>query len=133
AGYWSEGRRWLESALAAGRESDPHIRFDAIWGAGLLAVWQGDLQRGRSAAEELLAIGTETGSTRAKAIGIHIAGIVAHREGSWDEAVALHTQSARLARELGDSWLLGVAVNNLGDVALNRGEYDRALELFEES
>jgi tetratricopeptide (TPR) repeat protein len=38
-----------------------------------------------------------------------------------------------MARELGDSWLLSVALNNLGDVALNRAEYDRALEWFNES
>ena len=132
-GYWSEGRRWLESALAAGTESDGHLRFDALWGAGLLAVWQGDLERGRAAADELLALGADTGSTWARAIGVDIAALVAHSRGDWDQAAQLHAETARLARELGDSWLLGIAVNNLGDVALNRGEYERALGLFEES
>jgi predicted ATPase len=32
-GYWSEGRRWLESALSAGTESDPQLRFEALQGA----------------------------------------------------------------------------------------------------
>jgi predicted ATPase len=132
-GYWSEGRRWLESALAGSMESDPHLRIDALWGAGLLAVWQGDLERGDAAANELLALGEETDSTWARAVGVHIAAIVAHQRGDWDQAVQLHTESAQLARELDDSWLLSVAVNNLGDVALNRGEYERALEYFEES
>jgi len=132
-GYWSEGRRWLESALAAGTESDPHLRFDALWGAGLLAVWQGDLERGRAAAEELLALAAETDSTRVRALGVHIAAVVASHRGDWDHAAQLHAESAQLARELGDSWLLSIAVNNLGDIALNRGEYERALELFEES
>src|SRR6266536_3474864 len=132
-GYWSEGRRWLESALAASMESDPRLRFDALWGAGLLAVWQGDLERGRAAADELLALAAETDSSRARAIGVHIAGLVATKRGDWDHAAQLHAESAQLARELGDSWLLSIAVNNLGDVALNRGEYERALELFEES
>jgi len=132
-GYWSEGRRWLESALAAGTESDPHLRFDALWGAGLLAVWQDDLERGRAAAEELLALAAETDSTRVRALGVHIAAVVASHRGDWDHAAQLHAESAQLARELGDSWLLSIAVNNLGDIALNRGEYERALELFEES
>jgi predicted ATPase len=132
-GYWSEGRRWLESALAAGTESDGHLRFDALWGAGLLAVWQDDLERGRAAADELLALGAETDSTWARAIGVDIAALVAHNRGDWDQAAQLHAETAELARELGDSWLLGIAVNNLGDVALNRGDYDRALGLFEES
>jgi predicted ATPase len=132
-GYWSEGRRWLESALGAGTESDAHLRFDALWGAGLLAVWQGDLERGQAAADELLALGADTDSTWARAIGVDIAALVAHQRGDWDEAAQLHAETARLARELGDYWLLGIAVNNLGDVALNRGEYERALGLFEES
>jgi predicted ATPase len=132
-GYWSEGRRWLESALAAGTESDGHLRFDALWGAGLLAVWQGDLERGRAAADELLALGADTDSTWARAIGVDIAALVAHHRGDWDSAAQLHAETAQLARELGDSWLLGIAVNNLGDVALNRGEYERAVGLFEES
>ena len=46
-GYWSEGRRWLDSALAAGAESDPQLRFEPLWGAGLLAIWQGDVERGQ--------------------------------------------------------------------------------------
>jgi predicted ATPase/class 3 adenylate cyclase len=132
-GYWSEGRRWLESALAGSTESDPHLRVDALWGAGLLAVWQGDLERGRTAADELLDLAAETNSIRVRAIGVHIAALVASQRGDWDHAAKLHAESAQLARELGDSWLLSVAVNNLGDVALNRGEYERALELFEES
>jgi predicted ATPase len=132
-GYWSEGRRWLESALAATTESDPQLRFDALWGAGLLAVWQGDLERGQAAADELLAQAAETDSTRARAVGVDIAGLVATKRGDWDSAAHLFAEFARLARELGDSWLLSIAVNNLGFVALSRGEYERALKLFEES
>ena len=55
-GYWSEGRRWLDSALAAGGESDPQLRFEPLWGAGLLAFWQGDVDRGSAVAEEMLAL-----------------------------------------------------------------------------
>ncbi|HMI99707.1 MAG TPA: adenylate/guanylate cyclase domain-containing protein [Gaiellaceae bacterium] len=132
-GYWSEGRRWLESALATSMESDPRLRFDALWGAGLLAVWQGDLERGRAAADALLALAAETDSTRARAVGVNTAGLVAIKRGDWNSAAHLHAESAGLARELGDSWLLSIAVNNLGFVALSRGEYERARELFEES
>ena len=132
-GYWSEGRRWLESALAAGTESDPHFRIDALCGAGLLAVWQEDLQRGDAVADELLALAAAMDSTWARAIGVDIAALVASNRGDWDQAAQLHAEVAKLARELGDSWLLSVAVNNLGDIALNRSEYECALGLFEES
>jgi predicted ATPase/class 3 adenylate cyclase len=132
-GYLSEGRRWLESALAGSTGSDPRLRFDALWGAGLLAVWQGDLERGRAAADELLALAAQTDFIRARAVGVQIAGLVAEKRGDWDHAAQLYAEAAQLAREVGDPWLLSIAVLNLGYVALNRGEYERALELSEES
>jgi predicted ATPase len=132
-GYWSEARRWLESALAAGTESDPDLRVDPLWGAGRLALWQGDVERGAAAADELLALAVETGSTRARVVGLKLAGMVAGERGDWDQAAQLYEKAAQLAHELGDSWLVSTAVNNLGSVALNRGDYERALELFEES
>jgi predicted ATPase len=130
-GYWSEGRRWLESALAGSTESDPGLRVDALWGAGLLALWQGDIERGRAAADELLALAAETDSTRAGAV--LFAGLVASWHDDFDRAAQLYAESAQLARERGDSRLVGIAANNLGNIALTRGEYERALELFEES
>jgi predicted ATPase len=130
-GYWGEARRWLESALAGGTESDPHLRFDVLSDAGLFALWQGDVDRGSAAADELLALAAETDSNQARAAGF--AGLVASWRGDLDHAAALYAESARLARELGEPRLLSIAVNNLGNVALSRGEYERALDLFEES
>ena len=130
-GYWSEGRRWLESAIAQSTGSDRLVRFEAVSSAGLLAVWQGDIDRGSAAANEMLALASETDSTRARAVGM--AGIVASARGDWDDAAQLSSESARLAREIDEPRLLSIAVNNIGDAALNLGEYERALELFGES
>ena len=127
-GYWSEGRRLLDSALAVGTESDPQLRADALVGAGMLALWQGDVERAGDVADQLLALATEAGSG-----DFLFAGLVADGGGDLDRAEQLYEESARLAREQGDSGLLGMAVNNLGTVAVRRGDYERALELFEES
>jgi tetratricopeptide (TPR) repeat protein len=118
-GYWSEGRRWLDSALAAGAESDPQLRFDALIGAGILAVWQGDVERGGAVADELLALAAESDSAQAGAI--LFSGLVADRRGDEDHAAELWEESARLAREQGDLQLLGMALNNLGSTAHGRG------------
>jgi hypothetical protein len=53
----------------------------------------------------------------ARAIGVQIAGIVADARGDFDHGAQLHAESAQLARELGDSRLLSIALNNLGNVA----------------
>jgi len=51
-GYYSEGRRWLEEALAIDGHVSPEVRAMALAGAGALASEQGDLDRAQEAYEE---------------------------------------------------------------------------------
>ena len=51
-GYYSEGRRWLEAALAMDGRGSPESRAMALAGAGTLASEQGDLDRAKEACEE---------------------------------------------------------------------------------
>jgi predicted ATPase/Tfp pilus assembly protein PilF len=129
-GYWSEGRRWLDSALAAGKESDPQLRFDLLWGAGLLALGQGDVERGSAVAEEMLGLAPEGDFNRAGAL--FNAGMAATERKDFDHAAKLYEESARLAREQEAPGMITLAVNNLGTLACQRGDYERALALFEE-
>jgi predicted ATPase/DNA-binding CsgD family transcriptional regulator len=57
-GYWSEGRRWLEVVLAmdSGTSPYPKTRAKALYGAGVLARFQGDFARARSLCEQSLAL-----------------------------------------------------------------------------
>lgn len=56
-GYWSEGRRWLEESLAIDSSATPDqaVRAKALYGAGRLARFQGDLVRARMLCEASLA------------------------------------------------------------------------------
>jgi hypothetical protein len=51
-GYQSEGRRWLEEALAIDGRGSPEVRAMALAGAGTLAIDQGDYDRAQEACEE---------------------------------------------------------------------------------
>jgi DNA-binding CsgD family transcriptional regulator len=57
-GRWSEGRRWLEDALAMepGSTSNPSIQANALYGAGMLARFQGDFARARTLCDQSLAL-----------------------------------------------------------------------------
>ena len=57
-GYWSEGRRWLEEALAldSGVTLNPAVQAKALCGAGSLARLQGDFARARRLCEQSLVL-----------------------------------------------------------------------------
>lgn len=57
-GLWSEGRRWLEDSLAmsSGVTLNQSIRANALYGAGMLARFQGDFARARILCEQSLEI-----------------------------------------------------------------------------
>ncbi len=57
-GRWSEGRRWLEDSLAMESSStlNQSIRANVLYGAGMLARFQGDFARARMLCEQSLAV-----------------------------------------------------------------------------
>jgi predicted ATPase/DNA-binding CsgD family transcriptional regulator len=57
-GHWSEGRRWLEDSLAmeSGSTLNQSIRANALYGAGMLARFQGDFARARMFCEQSLTL-----------------------------------------------------------------------------
>jgi predicted ATPase/DNA-binding CsgD family transcriptional regulator len=57
-GYWSEGRRWLEEALAMDSDATlaPAVRAKTLYGAGTLARFQGDFARARNLCEASLTL-----------------------------------------------------------------------------
>jgi len=57
-GRWSEGRRWLEDSLAMESNAalNQSVRANALYGAGMLARFQGDFARARMLCEQSLEI-----------------------------------------------------------------------------
>ncbi|MEU0569985.1 LuxR C-terminal-related transcriptional regulator [Nonomuraea sp. NPDC005983] len=99
--YMKEGRRWLELGLAA--ETAPsETRAMALWAAGWLAVFQGELDT----AEEMLAesrdLGERLGLERVLAyVAIFWGGVVICR-GDPEKAIAIYQEAAARSRAIGD-------------------------------
>jgi predicted ATPase len=132
-GYLSEGRTWLEEALSGLGGLLPGERTKALFGAAILAIWQGEYEHGRRFAEESLALARGLGDAPSVARALDALALAAKEQGHYAQAASLFEECRELSREIGDDWLLSIAVSNLGDVALNEGEYVRATALFEES
>jgi predicted ATPase len=132
-GYLTEGRAALEDALERADGQRPALRAPALYGAGVLALRQGDHAAARALSEESLVLYREIGDKRGAARTLHVLGSVAMGERRYDEARALFEESEPLTREVGDLHLLAITVLDLGDVALNQGLYERAAQSFEDS
>jgi len=132
-GYLTEGRGWLEQALAGAASVPALLRRRALTGAAAIALLQGDYVAATSFAEAGLAAAREMDEPLLIANALSNLGAVflaarddVRAEGVLEEAVAL-------ARAAADERVLALALNNLGDVALTVGDYERAEPLFEES
>ena len=133
-GHWTEGRRYLATAVALGADREPDRLVDSVWGGALLALWQGDDDEGERLATRLLEISkTAVDQEYVYSVAIHMLAIVATRRGERDRALASFEESLAIGRRGGDQWLLSIALNNLGDQFMKEGDYERAVELFEES
>ncbi len=131
-GHWAEGRRYLAEAVALGQDVEPELLIDPLWGAAILALWQGDIGDGDAKAARLLEIAPVAGQ-RAASTAHHILGLTATMHGDHRRARVLLEEGVELARAGDDEWLLSVATNNLGNLHLVEGDYERATALFEES
>jgi predicted ATPase len=132
-GYWTEGRRWLETALHTTSTDNPTLLFKTLEAAANLAYRQGDDHRARQLAAEAVRRAHQLGNDRAIARGLRVLALASLEEGDEDQFQRLVQQSADYARKAGDKWALLMALNNLGVMALNAGDLDRAGPLLDEA
>jgi predicted ATPase/Tfp pilus assembly protein PilF len=134
-GHYSEGRRWLEEALAIDGRGSLESRAMALAGVGALARDQGDLDRAEEASAEGLELLVEEATERSEA-KLYLLSSLAHvaleRE-DYSRATELFEESLALSREMGNGWGLAGSVMSLATVTHEQGDFKRATELYEES
>jgi tetratricopeptide (TPR) repeat protein len=130
-GYYGEGRRWLEEALAIEVRVPPEVRAMALAGAGMLAWQRGDLQRGEEASEEGLELLAHEAS-EAKLWLLTCSAWVAYSSERHERAMQLFEERLVLSREMSDTWWPANSLLALATVT-HAHDPDRATEFFEES
>ncbi len=155
--HLSEGRTFLERALASNQDVAAGVRAKALLAAGYLAINQSDHERGtalvreavalhrllgdtrsplqtavRSCAESLVALQRQLGDTRSLAFALFLLGRIAWATGDFRAARSHAEEGLALTRAVGDKVSLGWLLDLLGLVALDQGEDDRAQALLEE-
>jgi predicted ATPase/class 3 adenylate cyclase len=133
-GYFEEGRRWLEQALAENGRASASVRVQALDAIGGLAHDQGDVDRAESAAREGLELSALAGLESGRVASLRrMMGITAEREGDYERATYLHEESLALFREADDTWSIAASLLSLANALVVREEHGRAKELYREA
>jgi tetratricopeptide (TPR) repeat protein len=131
-GYFAEGRRWLEHALAAG-DAPEAARASVFNASAYLASAQGDLEMAASRAEQALSLWRDVQDTRGIATALRTRGKVSLQLGEHADAERFLQDSLTLHRALGDAWGSAMCLNNLGNLARCQRDFVRAAELYGEA
>ena len=139
-GHLSEGRRWLDLALArtgtsgeeALRGEASAVRARALGGAGGLAQSQGDYAGARTFYEESLILFRQLGDQEGSANALNSLGTIAQAQGDFAGMRALYEESLIIYRQLGHQSGIASVLLNLGVVASAQGDYSGARALYEE-
>jgi tetratricopeptide (TPR) repeat protein len=146
ARYWylrgslHEGRTWLQALLARSTSSDRSVvRGRALWGAGVLAFYEGDFAAVATQEEEALSIAHEVGDKHLMAYPGLILGLVRSIQGDSEAARSLLEESQSLVKELGDAWgealalfILGFAAYRSGDLATAQAQLEESVRSYQE-
>jgi predicted ATPase/DNA-binding CsgD family transcriptional regulator/Tfp pilus assembly protein PilF len=130
-GHLTEGRGWLEQALANAAEASTALRAKALQGAGWLAGWTGDFPAAITAGKKSLALARELGDTQGAARALYLLGGAVGMQDPAD-AHPLLQESVALARQAGDLWCLANALGVLGFTECWQGECAAARLTLEE-
>ena len=130
--HFSEGRRWLDRALAlsAGQRSD--LRSDLLNGAAYLSRARGDYDVAESQYRESLAIREELGDAAAISASLRFLGNVAFDRGDVVSAEDWWRRSLAALDGVDDVVRRASVLNNLGVAAHHRGAEREAIALYDE-
>ena len=132
-GHFSEGWRWLETALAQRGTMCRYVRAKVLYGASWLARLQRDFGLACALLEESLELYDALKDEQGIALALRALGTAVLFQGDQARATMLLEQSLTLSRALGDQRQIAMALSYLGLVAINQGNYTRATALFEET
>ncbi len=133
-GLGSEGRSWLERAVAPTVDVAAPVRAWALMWAGALALMQGESDAAVKFEETSIALWRECGEASVGLVSALVTQARAVGElGDPARAVALLKEGLDIARAMNHAFLIVLALENLAGMALIRGDTKTAKALLEEA
>jgi predicted ATPase/DNA-binding CsgD family transcriptional regulator len=132
-GYLSEGRRWLEDALAGGGSASASVRAKALNGAGTLAHYQSDYGRAAELCGKSLQLSRQLEDKKGIASALNGLALVARSGERYAAARGMYEEAREMFRELGDEWGVAHSLHYEGISVWQQGKHAEARPLLEKS
>jgi predicted ATPase len=131
-GHISEARSWFTAMLK--RASPPSAaRVQTLWGAGLMALIQGDHPAAYVTLTESVTIGRQIADKRGVAVALRELGLVLLYQDDPVAAYVHRAESVAISRTVDSPWDLALALHNLAHVVNAQVDPTTACTLFAES
>ena len=131
-GHQSEGRGWIEAALAKGENLTAHARARALWVRASMHYGLGDPELVEENCRESAALFRRAGDKAGLAHALSGQASVRTQRGDAEQAITLFEEAIELGRETGESWGVAGALAHLGLVHLGQGRHEQAVRCLEE-
>lgn len=133
SGYWSEGRRWCEAALAQTKTADRTVsKAQVLISAGHLTLMMGDDAVALAELKEGLELARELGAKQLIAAALIGLSFIAHAQQETALAVSQLAEAQEISRQLQNNYYIAGTLIHLGTIARDMREYARAQALYEE-
>jgi predicted ATPase/DNA-binding SARP family transcriptional activator/DNA-binding CsgD family transcriptional regulator len=130
-GHFTEGRRWMEEALAKGSAMTAAFRAKTLFVAGTMADGQADRRSAEPLLEESLMLFRQLGDKLGSAFALSGVGLVAVGQGHHERGVAFFNEAVDLFLKKGERWGASVTLSFLAVGWFGRGDPIRAKRLAE--
>lgn len=131
--YYTEGRGWLEGALATEGEAAPRYRAAGLYAIGVLDCSTGNFGQGEAYLEESARVFGEIEDVEARIKAVMWLGTAAALEADFPRATRILEEALVDAREFRDEDTLNFVLQNLGSVLVMTDQPERALPFIEEA
>lgn len=132
-GYWAEGHRWLEQALAQASQAPVALQAKALFALGSIVHAQGDLRNAPPLFERSLALYRQVNHLQGSADALYGLGRLANREGRYAEAEMLLREGLELAQRSNHSYRSDYILNILAFVHVMRQEFTLARATYQQA
>jgi predicted ATPase/DNA-binding CsgD family transcriptional regulator len=131
-GHLAEAMDWLDRALATSA-SDPEPRSLAHLAAAHIRWLHGDYEAAHANALICMDLCRKLPLSSTRVTAITMLAILSSCDGDWIKAMHLHEEAFQLAWHLNEPVLVASSLNNLGLIAMERGDHEVARGRLEQS